>query len=135
MATRTAAERRAETAAAYDAFLAACPTRQLLDRIADKWVGLLLVALADGPCRYSELARRLASVSQKMLTQTLRRLERDGLVVRTVTPAVPVRVEYALTPLGQGLRPIMQAIKGWAEANMDEVVAARAAYDRRAAAS
>ncbi|MEV1009835.1 helix-turn-helix domain-containing protein [Streptomyces sp. NPDC049881] len=134
MPTRTAAERRAEEAAAYDAFVAACPTRQLLDRIADKWVSLLLVALADGPCRYSELARRLASVSQKMLTQTLRHLERDGLVTRTVTPAVPVRVAYALTPLGEGLLPVVRAVKGWAEAHMDEVLAARDAYDGRAAA-
>ncbi|RKN51629.1 transcriptional regulator [Streptomyces klenkii] len=128
--TRTAAQRRAEERVAYDAFLAQCPTRQLLDRIADKWVSLAVNALADGPQRYSRLSRRLASVSQKMLTQTLRNLERDGLVTRTVTPAVPVRVEYALTPLGQGLVPLMRAIKSWAEEHMDQVQHARAAYDR-----
>ncbi|MEW2528626.1 helix-turn-helix domain-containing protein [Streptomyces sp. NPDC047071] len=135
MATRTAAQRRAEARAAYDAFVAQCPTRQLLDRIADKWVSLALTALADGPHRYSELARRLAGVSQKMLTQTLRNLERDGLVSRTVTPAVPVRVSYALTPVGESLAGLMGAIKGWAEDHMDEVLAARAAYDDGATAA
>ncbi|MFG3552294.1 winged helix-turn-helix transcriptional regulator [Streptomyces sp. NPDC047725] len=129
MPTRTAAQRRAEASIAYDAYLAECPARQLLDRIADKWVSLAVNALADGPQRYSDLQRRLASVSQKMLTQTLRNLERDGLVSRTVTPAVPVRVEYELTALGRSLLPVMCAIKGWAEEHMDEVHAARVAYD------
>ncbi|WP_059010504.1 winged helix-turn-helix transcriptional regulator [Streptomyces specialis] len=127
--TQTAAQRRAVRAAAYDAFIAQCPTRQLLDRIADKWVSLAVTALADGPQRYSELSRRLASVSQKMLTQTLRNLERDGLITRTVIPEVPVRVEYALTPLGADLMPLMRAIKTWAEEHMDQVQAARTAYD------
>jgi DNA-binding HxlR family transcriptional regulator len=129
MATRTAAQQRADAKLAYDAYVAECPTRQLLDRIADKWVSLLIGALADGPRRYGDLSRQVAGISQKMLTQTLRNLEKDGLVSRTVTPAVPVRVEYALTPLGQGLLPVMRAIKDWAEANMDAVLAARADYD------
>ncbi|MFF0493671.1 winged helix-turn-helix transcriptional regulator [Nocardia sp. NPDC003482] len=129
MTTRTAADRRADEVAAYDAYLAECPARQLLDRIADKWVSLVVTALADGPRRYTDLRRRLASVSQKMLTQTLRNLERDGLVSRTVTPTVPVRVDYELTPLGRSLLPVMSAIKGWAEQHMDEVLAARDAYD------
>ncbi|MER7192908.1 winged helix-turn-helix transcriptional regulator [Streptomyces flaveolus] len=129
MPTRTAAQRRAEASIAYDAYLAECPARQLLDRISDKWVSLAVNALADGPQRYTELQRRLASVSQKMLTQTLRHLERDGLVSRTVTPSVPVRVEYALTPLGRSLLPVMRAIKDWAEEHMDEVRAARVTYD------
>ena len=129
MATRTAAVRRDEARQAYDAFLAACPTRKLLDRISDKWVSLVLVALADGPRRYNDIARAIAGVSQKMLTQTLRSLERDGLVVRTVTPAVPVRVDYDLTPLGRTLLPVMRAIKVWAEAHIEEVESARAAYD------
>lgn len=125
MATRTATQRRAEAKAGYDAFLAACPTRQLLDTISSKWVSLTLSALADGPRRYSELAARVAGVSQKMLTQTLRTLERDGLVTRTLTPQVPVRVDYALTELGQSLLPVIAAIKNWAEAHMDDVQAAR----------
>ncbi|MFF0247036.1 IS30 family transposase [Streptosporangium sandarakinum] len=107
MATRTAAQRREEARAAYDAYLAACPARELLDTISDKWVSLILNALADGPLRYSDLGRIIAGVSQKMLTQTLRGLKRDGLVSRTVTPSVPVRVDYALTDLGRDLQPVM----------------------------
>ncbi|MEV0536982.1 helix-turn-helix domain-containing protein [Kitasatospora sp. NPDC050463] len=131
MATMTAAQRRSAERAGFDAYLAQCPARQLLDRIGDKWVSLLVNALADGPQRYSDLRRRLAGVSEKMLTQTLRALERDGLLTRTVTPSVPVRVDYALTPLGTGLLPLMRAIKAWAEENMPEVLAARDAYDTR----
>ncbi|TQF04838.1 helix-turn-helix transcriptional regulator [Kitasatospora acidiphila] len=129
MATRTAAQQRADAKLAYDAYVAECPTRQLLDRISDKWVSLLINALAEQPQRYGDLSRRVAGISQKMLTQTLRAMERDGLVSRTVTLAVPVRVEYALTPLGRGLLPVMRAIMSWAEANMDEVLAARSDYD------
>jgi DNA-binding HxlR family transcriptional regulator len=102
-----------------------------LDRISDKWVSLLLNALADGPRRYSDLSRTIVGVSQKMLTQTLRTLERDGLVSRAVSPSVPVRVDYALTPLGISLLPVMQAIKEWAETHIEEVATARDAYDDR----
>jgi DNA-binding HxlR family transcriptional regulator len=129
MATLTAAQQRAEARMAYDAYLAACPARQLLDRISDKWVSLVLNALADGPQRYSDLSRKIAGVSQKMLTQTLRNLERDGLVSRAVTPSVPVRVDYALTEMGESLLPVMRAAKAWAESHIDEIHAARAAYD------
>jgi len=138
MTTRTAARKRAQAKAEYDAFLAECPSRQLLDRISDKWVALVLAALGDdcagGPraMRYSELARRLAGVSQKMLTQTLRSLERDGLVTRTVTPTVPVTVTYELTGLGHSLQGLMRGVKLWAEANMDDVLASRTDYDTRA---
>ena len=127
MPTTTAAQRREQERKAYDAYLASCPARQLLDTISDKWVTLVLIALADGPQRYSELARTIAGVSQKMLTQTLRALENDGLVERTVTAAVPVRVDYALTPLGRTLLPLISELKTWAEAHMDDVLAARAA--------
>jgi len=143
MRTMTAAEKRAQAKIEYDAFLDGCPSRQLLDRISDKWVALVLAALgSDGPVppggdttrgprsmRYSELSRRLAGVSQKMLTQTLRSLERDGLITRTVTPTVPVTVTYALTDLGLSLQQIMVSIKAWSEAHMDEVFANREAYD------
>jgi DNA-binding HxlR family transcriptional regulator len=129
MATRTVAQRRAEQRAEYDAYLAACPARKLLDRISDKWVSLILNALAAGPQRYSDMERRLAGVSQKMLTQTLRTLERDGLVSRTVTTSVPVRVDYALTTLGTTLLPIMASIKMWAETYIEDVAEAQAAYD------
>jgi DNA-binding HxlR family transcriptional regulator len=129
VSTRTAAQRRAESARAFDAYLATCPARHLLDRISDKWVSLVLGALDSGPRRHSELARRIAGVSQKMLTQTLRSLERDGLVSRTVTPMVPPMVEYALTPLGESLMPLIVHVRMWAEEHMPEVLAARAAYD------
>ena len=134
MPTLTAAQRRAAARAEYDAFLAACPSRQVLDRISDKWVTLVLVALAGGPLRYSDLCRVIAGVSQKMLTQTLRTLERDGLVSRTVTPAVPVRVDYALTPLGDSLMPAVDAVKTWAEEHIDAINASRAGYDERTGA-
>ena len=131
--------------AEYDAFLAGCPSRQLLDRIADKWVTLVLAALrSDGshrfgadcagvprPMRYSELSRTLAGVSQKMLTQTLRALERDGLVTRAVEPTVPVTVTYELTALGLSLLKTIEGLKTWAETHMDDVFASRAAYDSR----
>jgi len=130
MPTMTAAQQRASAKLEYDAFLAGCPSRQLLDRISDKWVALVLAALAEeGRMRYAALSRRLAGVSQKMLTQTLRRLERDGLVTRTVTATVPVTVEYELTTLGASLQLVMLTLKDWAEAHMDEVVANRERYD------
>ncbi|MDT0436197.1 MULTISPECIES: helix-turn-helix domain-containing protein [Streptomyces] len=146
MATTTAAERRALARAEYDAFVAACPSRKLLDRISDKWVALILSGLGSssthrpgsdcsgGPraLRYSELQRLLAGVSQKMLTQTLRSLERDGLVSRTVTPTVPVTVTYELTALGLSLHGMMRGLKSWAETHMDEVLAHRDTYDHRA---
>lgn len=129
MPTRTAAQRRQLAKIEYDAFVAECPTRALVDRISDKWVTLLVCALGPGPQRYSDLARKVAGVSQKMLTQTLRSLERDGLVTREVTPSVPVRVDYELTPLGRELLRLVSAIKDWSEEHMDEVLAARASYD------
>ena len=135
MATRTAAQQRAEAKMAYNAYLAACPSRQLLDSISDKWVTLVLNSLAGGPQRYSELSRQLAGVSQKMLTQTLRKLERDGMISRRVTASVPVRVDYELTPLGVSLHAVVQQFKTWAESHMDDVLAARAAYDDQAAVS
>lgn len=146
MPTMTASQKRAQAKLEYDAFLTNCPSRQLLARISDKWVTLILAALgSDGPSprsrrvgepqslRYSELSRRLAGVSQKMLTQTLRSLERDGLLTRTVTPTVPVTVNYELTELGLSLHKVMRGIKDWAEAHMDEVLANRDDYDARLA--
>jgi len=129
MATATAAQQRRQAREEYDAFLASCPSRQLLDRLSDKWVSLVLTGLADGEQRYSELSRLIAGVSQKMLTQTLRNLERDGLLIRSITPAVPVRVDYQLTPLGRSLLPVVRAVKDWAEQHMDQVQSARAHYD------
>lgn len=131
MPTMTAQQRRDQARVEFDAFLAACPSRKLLDRISDKWVALVLKSLSDGPQRYSEVSRRLAGVSQKMLTQTLRSLERDGMLTRTVTPSVPVRVDYELTPLGESLADLLGQVKTWAEQHMPEVDRARAAYDAK----
>jgi DNA-binding HxlR family transcriptional regulator len=130
MPTMTAQQRRDEARVEFDAYLASCPSRKLLDRISDKWVTLVLKSLVDGPKRYSEVSRQLAGVSQKMLTQTLRSLERDGLVEREVTPSVPVRVDYRLTALGRSLLPVMSAVHTWAEQHMPEVNSAREVYDR-----
>ncbi|MFQ6394824.1 winged helix-turn-helix transcriptional regulator [Nocardia sp. KC 131] len=129
MATTTAKQHQELAKQRYDDFVAECPTRQLLDRISDKWVSLVLIALADGPRRYAEINRAIAGVSPKMLTQTLRTLERDGLVERRITAEVPVRVDYELTALGRSLQPVLSVIKSWAEARMDDVLTARARYD------
>ena len=129
MATTTAAQKREQARVAYDAFLRACPTNQLLDRLSDKWVSLVVAALSTGPMRYSDLSRKIAGVSPKMLTQTLRSLERDGILTRTVTPSVPVRVDYELTELGGSLAQLLTAVKTWAETHFDEVHEARERYD------
>jgi len=144
--TTTKAAKKAQTKTEYDAFLAACPSRQLLDRISDKWVVLILCALggdtdsrsglpnapgAAKPMRYSEIARVLVGVSQKMLTQTLRALERDGLLTRTVTPTVPVTVSYQLTDLGLSLHHMTRGLRSWAQTHMDQVLANREDYDAR----
>jgi DNA-binding HxlR family transcriptional regulator len=111
-----------------------CEVRQILDRIAGKW-SLLTIALLDGgPLRFTKLQRRIDGISQRMLAVTLRQLERDGLVTRTVYPVVPPRVDYALTALGATVLETIQALVNWTEAHQDEVAAARATYDARAAA-
>ena len=133
MPTRTAEQRREQEAFEFNAFMASCPTRQVMATIGDKWAGLLVNALADGPRRHSQLAARIAGASQKMLTQTLRTLERDGPVTRTVTPSVPVRVDYELTDLGYTLLPVLRAVKEWSETHFAEIQSARDAYDRASA--
>jgi DNA-binding HxlR family transcriptional regulator len=135
MPVRTAAQRRREAKAAYDVYLASCPSRQLLETLGDKWVCLILGALAPGPMRHGELARRIAGVSQKMLTQTLQSLVRDGLVTRSVTPSVPVRVDYGLTALGDDLERELRGLKRWAEAHMAEVLEARRRHDAASGAA
>ncbi|MFF7450697.1 MULTISPECIES: winged helix-turn-helix transcriptional regulator [unclassified Streptomyces] len=129
MATMTAAQRREQARAEYDAFIRGCPTNQLLDRLSDKWVSLVVSALSTGSMRYSDLTRKIAGVSPKMLTQTLRALERDGILARTVTPSVPVRVDYELTPLGHSLAVLLTAVKAWAETHIEQVHEARERYD------
>ncbi|MFJ9691633.1 winged helix-turn-helix transcriptional regulator [Kitasatospora sp. NPDC101183] len=109
-----------------------CDVRQILDRIADKW-SLLVIALLDRQSlRFTELRRAIDGVSQRMLTVTLRQLERDGMVERTVHAVVPPRVDYALTPLGRTLHATIQSLVTWTETHQQEIAAARASYDARA---
>lgn len=107
-----------------------CPTRRILDRVGDRWTVLIIGALGDGDARFSELRRRIEGISQKMLTQTLRGLERDGLVTRTVYPEVPARVEYALTNAGRTLLEPLTALQEWAIEHLGDVSASQDAYDR-----
>jgi DNA-binding HxlR family transcriptional regulator len=110
-------------------YQADCPTRRILDRIGDRWTVLIVGVLGDGDARFSELRRQIEGVSQKMLTQTLRNLERDGLVHRTVYPEVPVRVVYSLTEAGRTLQGPLRALQDWSIEHLSEVSASQAAYD------
>lgn len=114
-----------------DAYDPACPTRVVLDQIADKWTVLVLGALDDGPVRFNALKRRLAGISQKMLGQTLRELERNGLVARRAFATVPVTVEYSLTPLGARLTERVNDLRIWAEKHIGQILAAQSAFDGR----
>ncbi|MEU0843655.1 helix-turn-helix domain-containing protein [Streptomyces sp. NPDC005962] len=134
MATTTKSARRIEPGT-YEAYMRDCPAVALLSTISNRWVSLTMCTLGShgDPMRYSHISREIPGVSQKMLTQTLRMLERDGMVKRTVTPTVPVRVDYELTPLGQGLYGLLSQVRDWAADKTDEVDAARARYDTRQA--
>lgn len=131
MVTTTAAVRRADAQRQYNDDLSGCPGHAVLGILTEKWVTLVFEALADGPLRRADLATAVAGASQKMLTQTLRRLERDGLIARAVTASVPVRVDYALTDLGRGLLPYQVAIREWGEAHVREIREARERYDNQ----
>jgi DNA-binding HxlR family transcriptional regulator len=108
-----------------------CPSRLILDHLADKWAVLIVVRLAFGTLRFAELRRAVDGISQKMLTVTLRDLERDGLVIRKLYASVPPKVEYSLTPLGSSLVDKVNELCAWAEANSAEVLKARERFDRR----
>ncbi|MDP9892619.1 DNA-binding HxlR family transcriptional regulator [Variovorax boronicumulans] len=118
---------------AWNPYLATCPTRQVLDCIADKWAALVVGLLIGGTRRFGELRREIQGVSQKMLTQTLRSLERDGIVRREVYATVPPKVEYSLTPLGESLAATLEELRLWAERNIEDVLRNRAAFDAAAA--
>lgn len=133
MATMTAAQRREQERAAFGAFMETCPMNQLLGIVGRQWSTMILWELAAGPRRYAEVGRAMPGVSAKMLTQTLRSLERDGFVARTVTPSVPVQVEYALTPLGDRIVPLIATMIDWANRHIDGVHAARAHHDAASA--
>jgi DNA-binding HxlR family transcriptional regulator len=113
-----------------DAFIAECPSRAILIRLGEKWALLAISALVLGPQHFGALRRRLEGVSQKMLTQTLRSLERDGLVHRQVIDARPIRVEYSLTPLGRDFAGHAIALKEWIEAHLRPIKRRQDFYDR-----
>lgn len=115
-----------------DVYSAPCPSRAALDRIADKWTALIVGSLSTGTKRFSELRAAIEGISEKMLTQTLRSLERDGLVSRTVHPSVPPKVEYQLTELGLTLDAPLTAVRDWAERHINEVNQARLNHDLQA---
>lgn len=115
--------------ATYDVLNPKCPTQQVLDRIASKWTMLVILALNDGPQRYAALQRRVVGVTKKMLTQTLRGLERDGLVLRRIYRTVPVQTEYELTEMGQSLGQTVAVIRSWAYGNMRGIEHARDEFD------
>lgn len=113
----------------FDVYAENCPTRLVMDRIADKWAVLVLVKLSAGKMRFNQLRREIEGISQKVLSQLLKKLERDGLVSREVFPTVPVTVEYSITPLGQTLTATVSALTVWAEENMPRIIEAQRRYD------
>ncbi len=116
----------------YDVYIQTCPTRLVLDRLADKWAVLVLGKLDEQPVRFNQLKREIDGISQKVLSQVLKKLERDGLVSRSVYATVPVTVEYAITPLGRTLTSTVAALTRWAEDNIEAVLEAQQKYDRSA---
>ncbi len=120
-----------ETKYAYNVYNSRCPTRVALDQIAGKWTVLILGLLESGVKRFSDLRRGIDGISQKMLTQTLRELERNGLIIRTVYPEVPPHVEYELTELGRTLSAPIAAVRHWAEKHIEKVTSSQQIYDKR----
>lgn len=125
---------RSNTDVSAQVLAEACPVREVLDRVAGKWSILIVVAAAHGPIRFTELERSIDGISRRMLTLTLRNLERDGLLTRTVYPTVPPKVEYALTPMAQELHESLLSLTAWAERHRAAITAARHTYDTRGAA-
>ena len=117
-----------------DAFDPDCPTRVVLDRIGDKWTVLVIGSLEDGSLRFSQLRARIGGVAPKVLTQTLRAMERDGLLTRTVHAQVPPRVDYELTPLGASLTGPIATLTDWAETHLTQILGSRDSYDAAAEA-
>lgn len=106
-----------------------CPVRDVLDRVGDKWSMLILIALAEGPRRFNALHRMIPDISKKMLTQTLRGIERDGIIARTVYATLPPSVEYSLTELGQSMLEPMRVLVNWAEQRHPDIRSARSQFD------
>ena len=118
------------TVPGWNAYAAQCPTRFVLDRIADKWSVLILGAIGRRPLRFNMLLREVEGISHKVLSQTLKRLERDGLLSRTVHPTVPISVEYAVTPLGTTLASAVTVVIDWAQDHIELVMQSQRAYDQ-----
>lgn len=114
---------------AYNVYASNCPARMVLDRLADKWALLVIGRLRGGTVRFNQLRRNVEGVSQKVLSQTLKKLERDGLVRRCVIASAPVTVEYSLTALGWTLAELIESLSAWAESNIEAVLQAQQAYD------
>jgi len=114
---------------AANVYAADCPTRQILDRVGDKWAVLILILLRNEPQRFNQLRRLIEGISQKMLSQVLKSLERDGLVRRRAIATVPVTVEYSITPLGLTLAAAVDPLRDWAENHLKDVMAAQRRYD------
>jgi DNA-binding HxlR family transcriptional regulator len=112
-----------------DAFVKNCPSRKILARLGDKWSVLILVSLINGPMRFGALLRKIEGISQKMLTQNLRSLERDGLVIRKFYDEMPLRVEYHLAPISMELITIMQSLKSWAECHIKTIEKYQGKFD------
>lgn len=116
----------------FDPYNPDCPSRQLVDRIGDRWTILVIGVLSAGPARHAELTRQVAGISPKMLSQTLKGLERDGLITRSVHADTPPRVVYELTDRGATLGPVLLAVEHWARANMHAVLESRRTFDQTA---
>jgi len=122
---------RPSKAKPWNPYAAECPTRAVLDRIGDKWTVLLLGLLQSKPVRFSRLKREVEGITQKVLSQTLKSLERDGLVARQAFATVPVTVEYSVTPLGKTLQASVEELRRWAEQHIQDVLHAQSKYDDR----
>ena len=120
-----------DTVAKYNVYLKDCPARLVFDRLADKWSLLIVKVLKQGPCRFNQLRREIEGISQKALSQTLQKLERDGLVNRKAFPTVPVTVEYSLTELGGTLSVLIEPLVSWAETHIEKVLRAGREYDKK----
>jgi DNA-binding HxlR family transcriptional regulator len=121
-----------DTYYSYDTFKRTCPSHTVLETLANKWLYLVMAALKPGKRRYSDLQRKLEGVSPKMLTQTLRVLERDGMIRRKVFPVVPPRVEYELTTLGFELAGLLDHLRTWSETHVPEIMKSREAFQTQA---
>lgn len=120
-----------ETVTPPNAYLRGCASRTVLDVVANKWTHLVVCALREHPMRFGQLRRRVEGITQKMLTQTLRELERNGLATRTQYPTIPPRVDYELTDLGHNVAGLLDAVLLWSEQHAAEITAARQRYDDR----